>query len=276
MYSVIEKFAEVLSAPPEPILPGNRIGHKRPSTSSDIPMIVVSLTIQDHRTTGLGRVTRSGETLTRTTLLLEVRSTPETFSADLKRLRLQPLPLKKEQDVQIKNVTDSIHPTTYRRVDEPNRKDEYAVDATRAEVNFGQAQSGGEKLEVVHWTVSWRDDILGNAYRGMLNVELWSNSLNDLNMMSRKLQDRLNSNRELLRQNGFSRIQAASLAPVDHLLHNPAIGSPFPVWNQELSYQFAFEIEQQSELSDAGPIKRIDVDIDGHLNESLTVPTTNA
>lgn len=274
MYTLVEKFAEILSTPPEPILPGSSVGQKRPSTSSDMPVIVVSLTIQDHKTTGLGRVARSGETLARNSSVIEVGSTPQTFSADLKHMRLWPLPLKKEEDVQIRNVTNSAQPTAYRMVAVPGRKDQYAVDAVRGEVVFGQAQSMGERLEVVHWTVTWRDDILGNAYSGLMNLEIWANSLNDVNAMSRKLQDRLNTNRELLRQKGFSKLQAANLTPVDHLLRSPAIGSPFPVWKQELSYRFYFEIEQQTELSDAGPIKRIDVDINGHLKETMSVPPT--
>ena len=49
MYAIVERFAQLLATPPDP------------------PAFVVSLSIDDQPTTGLGRVTRPNEVVTRTT-----------------------------------------------------------------------------------------------------------------------------------------------------------------------------------------------------------------
>lgn len=282
MYAVVDKLAELLAAAPDPVLAVSRVGARRPSTSSDLPAAIVSLNIDDHKTTGVSSFMRSGETPATISSVIEVRATPQTFSTDLKRLRISELPLRKkppstgreftEEDIQIRNVTIPAEPVMYRMVLEPSKPDEYAVDALEATITFGVSQASGERLEVVHWTTTYSADIRGTTYRGSVNVEVWASSLNEVESTSRKLQDRLSEEAVLMRQFGFLKLQAAGLAPMEHTLHTPAVGSAFPVWKQPLTYRFAFAAEKPSDLSSAGPIRRIDVDIEGHVDDMLSIP----
>jgi hypothetical protein len=59
MYWVIDKLVEVLSASPEPVLSAGSLGVKKPSTGNEIPAIVMSLTIEDYKGTGIGRLVRT-------------------------------------------------------------------------------------------------------------------------------------------------------------------------------------------------------------------------
>lgn len=282
MYAIVDNFAQLVATPPDPVVSASRVGARKPSTPGDLPAMVISLTIDDQRTTGLGRAMRSGELVTRTSAIVPVSATPDTFSADLRHLRLAPLPLRKNpasidrgftaDDVQVTNVTDAAHPAAYRFARQPTQPQEFAIDAGQARLTFGGSQTSGNKLEVVHWTVTWRDDIEGAAYRGLMNVDVWASSLGGVTTASQKLQDRLISQHALLRQLGFSKLQAAGLLAAEHVLHTPPDGSPFQVWRQPLTYRFAFEIERPAHDSSAGPIRRIDVDIDGDLDESLHIP----
>jgi hypothetical protein len=215
------------------------------------------------------------------TSVIEVRATSETFSIDLKLLRIEPLPLKKnpssveriftEQDVQIRNVTDLSHPVDYRMVEEPAEKEEYTLDVPRARIIFGKAQTEGEKLEVGHWTVTWRDEILGERYSGSMMLEIWATGFNEADEISRKLQGKLKANPDVLRQKGFLKLQPASLEPARNTLLDPPIGSTFSVWQQNLGFKFVFEAEEGGELSSGVPIKRIDVDMDDNIIESFSV-----
>jgi hypothetical protein len=67
-------------------------------------------------------------------------------------------------------------------------------------------------------------------------------------------------------------LQAAGLAAIEQIHEAPAIGSPFAVWKQPLSYRFAFVAERPSEPTDAGPIKHVDVDVRGSVEESMSIP----
>jgi hypothetical protein len=211
-----------------------------------------------------------------------VGATPEAFSSDLRRLLVSTLPFRKnpssrareftEEDFRITNVTDASHSVTYRMSPEPSERDEYAIDVAEATITFGASQTVGDRLEIMHWTTTYKEDIQGVTYRGLLNVELWANSLSELSSTSRRLQDRLSSQRVLMRQLGFLKLQAASLAAIEHTLHTPAVGSPFPVWKQPLTYRFAFAAEMPSDLSGVGPIRRIDVDIEGEVDDALSIP----
>lgn len=282
MSLVVDKLVEVLSASPDPVLTASNIGVKSPSNGSDIPAIAVSLTIEHDKGTGIGRFVRSGESIAKNTAVIEVRATPETFSSDLRLLRLWPLPLVKnpsstkrnfsEEDIQIRNVTDLGHPIDYRIVEKPVRKEEYTLDVPRAQVVFGGPQTEAEKLEVSHWTVTWKDDVLNESYTGSMTLDIWSNNLNQGSEIARKLQQKLSSNRALLRQKGFLKLQPAGLEAVENIQHGAAIGSPFTAWKQKLTYKFAFEAQEGGELSSGIPIKRIDVDMDDHIDESLSIP----
>jgi hypothetical protein len=282
MYTIVDHFAQFVAAAPNPVVAASRVAAQKPSTSGDLPALAVSIAIADQRTTGFGHIFRSGELATRTTAVVNVAGTAETFSPDLRQLRLQSLPLRKNpvssggaftgDDVQVTNVTDSSHPVPYRFARRPTARDEFAIDADQGRLAFGAAQIAGHTLEIVHWTVTWRDDIEGAAYRGVMTVEVWAGSLADLTAASRRLQDRLFTHRPLLRQLGFSRLEPAGFLAAEHVLHTPAAGSAFAVWRQPLTYRFAFEVERPAEESSAGPIRRIDVDMHGAIDDALRIP----
>jgi hypothetical protein len=282
MYAIVERFAQLVATPPDPVIAASRVGAHTPATQGDLPTIVVSLAIDDQRTTGLGRVTRSGEMITRHSAIVPVQEGPETFSPDLRRLRLSPLPIRKNpastsrqfsaDDLAITNVSDATHPIAYQYLEQPAGPHDYAIDPVHALVNFGGAQTAADTLHVVHWTVTWRDDIEGAAYRGLLNADLWGASIGDVTTLSQKRQDRLVSPRTLMRQLGFSRLQSAGLTAAAQLLHAPSAGSPFPCWRLPLAYRFAFELEWPAEDSSAGPITRIDVNFTGAVHDTLAIP----
>jgi hypothetical protein len=283
MNRVIDGFVQVLATSPEPVLPSSHMGAQRPAAASDLPAIAISLILEDSGGIGLGCFVRAGHTVVQHTGVVEVQSTPQTFSTDLRSLRIWPLPLKRnpsstkrafsEDDLQIRNVTNPTQPVQYRMVDRPAGKVEYELDIQKALALFGEAQTAGEKLEVVHWTVTWRDDILGDRYRGELTLELWARNLGEADDLSRRLQARLKSNRPLLRQTGFLILQPARLEPLEQVQHDPPAGSPFSAWRQRLGYRFAFECEEGGELSSGVPIKRIDVSTDQQVVESFSIPS---
>jgi len=282
MKIVIDKLVEVLSTSPESILSLGSLGVKKPSGASDIPTIVISIIIENNKGTGIGRFMRSGDSVVQNTSVIEVKHTSDTFSSDLKYLRIWPLPLKKnpsttekkftENDIQLRNVTDTNNIINYKMTDKPSQENEYGLDLPRAMIIFGKSQTHVEMLEIVHWTMAWRDEILGDRYNGSMSLDVWAGSSNETDEISQRLQDKLKSNRTLLRQKGFLKFQPASLGPVENLSIDPPVGSTFSAWKQELGYKFAFEIEEGGELSSGIPIKQIDVDMNKHLVESFSIP----
>src|SRR5688572_29714172 len=95
MYAIVDHFAQLVAATPDPVVAASHVAAQRPSTSGDMPALAVSVAITDQRTTGFGHVIRSGELVTRTTAVVTVAATADTFSPDLRQLRLQSLPLRK-------------------------------------------------------------------------------------------------------------------------------------------------------------------------------------
>ena len=282
MLQVIDKLVEVLTAAPSPVLPAGRLGPVRPSASAEIPAAVISLTLETVSGSGIGRFVRAGDSIVQATNVIEVKATPDTFSTNLKSLRISPLPLKKNpsstareftgNDLRIRNVTNPANPVPYTMAGKPAVRTQYRLDRATAEVIFGEAQVAGEKLEVAHWTVTWRDEILGDSYRGLLAFEIWADSFNHTQDISRRLQERLRSERAVLRDKGFTSLKPRSLGPIENVLQSPGAGAPFPVWKQELGYKFAFEAEEGGELSGGVPIKRIDAGLDDFLVESFSIP----
>lgn len=282
MNTVIDKLVEVLAATPEPVLSQNSMGAKEPSSSVDVPAIVMSLIISSYKCNGIGRFIRSGDSIVKNDAIIEIKSSTENLSADLKSLRLTPLPLKKnpsslekdysQDDISVRNVTDPNHPVNYSMTDRPTQKDEYRLDAQNAQIIFGKPQKEGDILEVIHWTITWRDEILGKRYSGLMNLEIWANSFNETDEIARRLQNKLSSKRISLKDKGFSNFQPASLEPVKSILHSTPSGSPFSVWRQKLVYKFTFEAEEGGEISSGIPIKQINVNIDDSLLESYSIP----
>lgn len=258
-----------------------RLGPRKPAASIEVPAIVLQITTQTAKGAGLGRFIRAGDSIVRTTNTVVVEATIDTFSPGLKSLRISPLPLKKNpssttakftgDDLQVKNVTDLASPIDYTLVEQPIGKTQYKLNRATAEIIFGSAQSPGEKLEVTHWTVTWRDEILGDKYSGSIGMEVWGDSFNLVRDLSRRLQDKLQADRALLRTKGFQSLLPLSLGPVENVLQAAAIGSAFPAWRQALEYRFAFEAEDGGELSSGIPIKRIDVDMDDFIVEEFSV-----
>lgn len=89
MYTIVDNFAQLVSTPANPVILASRVGARKPSTPGDLPAMVISLAIDDQRTTRLGRVMRSGERITRASAIIQASAIPDTFSWDLSR---RPLP----------------------------------------------------------------------------------------------------------------------------------------------------------------------------------------
>jgi hypothetical protein len=279
MYLVIDRLVEALASGPDPLLSADRLGPKKPAASVEVPAVVFSLRLAQAKGAGLGRLVRAGDSIVQSTNIIEVAPSIDTFSPNLKTLRIAPLPLKRNpsststafsgSDLLIKNVTRQ---DDYTFTDKPAQPAEYTVKTATAEIIFGSPQTPGAKLEITHWTVTWRDEILGDTFRGQIAMELWANNINQSRDLSRRLQDKLKSERSLLRGKGFVDLKPVALQPAANLSHVPVVGSAFPVWVQTLEYGFTFEAEDGGELSSGIPIKRIDVDMDDFIVEQFSVP----
>lgn len=282
MNIVIDRFGQVLASPPDTVLPINNIGVKRPDNSSEMPVISISLRVDDEKGLGHSRFVREGNSIVKFTALVPVDSSGEAFYPGLRTLAISPLPLKKnpeavstdfnEEDVQIRNITNPNRPIQYRMVENPTEIDEFRLEVPTAQIFFGQAQKEGDQLEIIHFTVTWRDQILGERYNGLLITELWTKDFGEADQICRKVQQKLRVNSELLRQKGYLKLSLASLDLVEHVLHTPPVGSSFLAFKQRLEYRFCFEAQEGGELSSGDIIKRIDVDVDDYLKEIFSVP----
>lgn len=282
MYLVIDRLVEALASGSAPLLSADRMGPKKPTASVEIPAVVLSLQLDQAKGAGLGRFVRAGDTIVQSTTIIEVAPSVDTFAENLKTLRIAPLPLKRNpsatttkfgaSDISIKNVTDQNNQVNYTLTDKPTQPTEYTVKTATAEIIFGAPQTPNDKLEVSHWTVTWRDEILGDTYRGQIAMEVWANTINQSREVSRKLQDKLKTDRSLLRNKGFVDLKPISLKAAENVTHVPVAGSAFPVWVQTLEYRFTFESEDGGELSSGIPIKRIDIDMDDFIVEQFSVP----
>lgn len=282
MYLVIDRLVEALTTGSNALLSADRLGSKKPAGSVEIPAVVFSLQLDQAKGAGLGRFVRAGDTIVRSTNIIQVARTADTFVENLKTLRIAPLPLKRNPsatttkfgagDISIKNVTQQNNQIDYTFTDKPTLTTEYTVKTATAEIVFGAPQTLNDLLEVSHWTVTWRDEILGDIFRGQIAMEVWANSLNQSREVSRRLQDKLKTDRSLLRNKGFVDLKPMALRAAENVSHVPVTGSAFPVWIQTLEYKFAFEAEDGGELSSGIPIKRIDIDMDDFIVEQFSVP----
>jgi hypothetical protein len=199
----------------------------------------------------------------------------------LRTLRLAALPIRKnpasgtlafsKDDANVTRITGPDQPVVYSYSDRPSRVDEFRVDQIGGRVIFGAPQPGGEKLQVVYWTINFRDDVTGGQYNGLITLEVWGGNTNDASAVARKLQSKL-ANRPGLRQSGFSALLPAGINAAENVSYQPASGSAFPVWKQKLTYKFHFDSEQGGETSAGGPILKINVDIDRTLEEKFSTP----
>ena len=282
MNIAIDRFGQVLASPPDAVLPINSIGVKRPENSSEMPVINIALRVDDDKGLGYSRFVREGNLIVKFTALVPVNSSTKAFQPGLRTLAISPLPLKKnpeavskdfnEEDIQIHNITDPNRPVQYRMVENPTEIYEFKLVVPAAQIVFGQAQKDGDQLEIIHYTVTWRDEILGERYNGLLITELWTEDFGEANQICRKLQQKLRVNSELLRQKGYLKLRLATLDLVEHVLHTPPVGSSFLAFKQRLEYRFCFEAQDGGELSSGGIIKRVDVDVDDYLKETFSIP----
>ncbi len=281
MHLVIDKLTEVLLTAPDPVLSASRLGARTPSSLGEVPRVAISVTNDSTRGTGLGGFFRAGDTPARSTSVVEVAAAPATFSADLRTLRIAPLPLRRNPasvdeeygagDVEVANVTDPGQPLAYRLRTEPSRADEFALDVPRARVVFGRPQQPGDRLRLVHWTVTRRDEVLGQRYSGAVTLEFWGTDADEVGDLSRSVEAKLRNRLVLLRQKGFSSLRPKRLEAAEGLRVDPPQGSPFGAWKQRAEYRYAFEAEEGGELSSGVAIERIDVDVDDHLEEQFSV-----
>lgn len=285
MNIVIDKLREVLASQPGPVLSSDRIGTRMPENASDVPAVAATLSLKGNQRTGLGRFIRSGDSLVEHTAIIEATPGPDTFAEDLQTLRISPLPLRRnpsssvqggftENDIQILNVSDATSPIQYRMINEPKARTEFHLEVPRAEIIFGAPQTPGDKLQLVHWTVTLRNEIQGDSYQGLMQLDIWANSANEIGQISAGVQSRLASDRGLLREKGFIFLSPARLEAAENVGHTPPIGSPFSVWKQKLGYRFAFEAEAGGEISSGVPIRRIDVDLKPPVPEEFSIPFT--
>jgi hypothetical protein len=281
MQTIADNLAASLSMLPDPLLPAANMGMKKPATVADLPAISLVLEMDGLERDGIGRVARSGEIVVKNTALVTVSQDPELFSPDLQAMRLRPLPLRKNPstrqtglnayEVELRNITEPGQKISYRQVLKPSHPDEFTLDPPRARVIFGGPQIPADTLEVTHWTVTWRDDIIISRYKGRVFLEIWAENFSEIDALSRKLQTRLAVQPGPWRQQGFLMICPNRMESAENFRHTPASGTSFSVWRQQLVYGFAFEAEEGAELSEGLPIKKISVDMDQELPETFTV-----
>lgn len=271
MSLVVDKLVEVLATAPNPVLSSGSMAPRRPASPGDLPAVGISLTVDHTRGVGLGRLVREGHTPARHTGVVRVAAGLDTFDASLTRLRLSPLPIRKspasiqpdftKEDVQVSNVTNPTQRQVYRLVDLPASPDEYTVDGEAGMILFGAPQIADDRLEVTHWTLTWRDDIRAERYTGTLSLELWVDGPQEADTLRRKVETRLSESPGLLRDKGFISLQPLGLDAAVTVEIGPLGGSLFDAWRQRMTYRFVFEAEEGGELSSGLPIKRIDVNV---------------
>jgi hypothetical protein len=282
MSHVLDGIVNLLAAEPGAALPPTRIGDRVPATTGELPSLSVSVTLDLPRGSGLGTFLREGHQLVQNSAVITVSSTPDTFLSDLKTLRILPLPLKRnpashsldfsDDDVSVSRSTDPNNPVKYRLMALPAGKEEFSIDVANALIQFGAPQSLGDKLEVVHWTLAFRDDIVVVRHSGLLSLDAWGKDAAETNTLSRAVQQKLAGQRDVLRAQGFAILNPISLSAASSSLPQPAAGSAFGAWKQTLAYRFAFEIELGGQDSAGVAIRRIDIHANDSIKENFTVP----
>jgi hypothetical protein len=202
-----------------------------------------------------------------------VQPAADGFSADLRTLEL-PVPVRRaplgagEGDVAIANLTSGTT-VVYSAVNQPGTAAEFRLDFARARVVFGAAQQAGDRLEVSHWTVSFREPLRAELLRGTLRLELWTSSATQAITLLTRLQDRCAA--ATTRTYGFIRLDAQTVEPAESLQQSSGVGGAFSAWRQCLEYAFAHEYVGGGEDSGGAAIRRIDVTMDDVLPDRLTI-----
>ena len=274
MHAVVDRLVDLLRLP-QPLLPAESIGARRPGSSAELPAIACSVAIANVGGRGLGRFVGSKHLPMQLTTRVVATPGANGFSSDLRRLRLQP-PVRRNPaptsssldatDIGIVNVTAS--PAAYRVSPTPMTASEYAINLVAARVTFGAPQAPGDTLEVTSWTTEWHEPMESDLVRGTLAVEVWGSQGTTVATLARGVHDRLQLRHES-RPLGFLRLDPARLEPVAP----GTIGASGTAWMQRLEYAFAFESNPAGARSEGGIIRHITAEIDGQLDESLSIPT---
>jgi hypothetical protein len=277
---MLERLAELLALAPEPTLSRERIGVKRPAALADLPALALSVLDEGRRGIGLGRFVREGHTLAQSTTAVTVAPGADGFSADLRTYALSPLPLRRDpaslspafgpDDVRVSSAGGPGAPVSYRLVANPTAPDEFALDVAHAQLVFGAAQRPGDVLQIVHWTVTWRDEIRIERAEGTLALEAWATTFALVDGITARVQEHL-GRRAAARERGFLRLAPAALESAAEIRQD---GATFAAWVQRLAYRFTFEAQDGGAESTGTRIKRIDVGMNGALTESLVIPST--
>ena len=77
------------------------------------------------------------------------------------------------------------------------------LQATTGIIGFGSPQTIGHELEVSHWTMTWREDVIAERYRGEMTLIVWGNDYSGVADIARQTAGRLAGSRELLKTAGF-------------------------------------------------------------------------
>jgi hypothetical protein len=282
MDRVVDRLATVLSTPPDPAVGSAAVGTRQPATSGDLPALVIGLRIDDVKGLGLGGFVRQGHTPVQSTSTIDVAAAEETFTPGLRTLRISPLPLVRnpaaagssfsEADIQLRNITDPANPWPYQLSGNPTRADQFRVYPSWGEIVFGQPQTAGDRLELVHWTLTWREDIRAERFSGHVTLEAWASSFTDLDGIVQRSLAKLSGVPEALRHQGFQRFVPAGLSPATQTRWEPAVGTAALVCRQMMEFRFTAEIEQGGEISSGGVIRRIDVAMDDTVDEQFSIP----
>lgn len=277
---VVEGIVNLLAAAP-PVVAAGRIGDRAPAGPGDLPSVSVSLALDPPRGTGVGQFVREAHQTTQHTAVIEVTTAGDTPFTTLQTLRVLPLPLKRNpasrsdgfsgSDLAVRRVAGDDSPLEYRMVGRPAARDEFALDAAAALIRFGAPQVAGDKLEVVHWTTAYRDDIVSVRYSGTMDLDVWGKDAGEASTLAHGVQRRLSSPREELRPRGFASLVPAGLRAAA-ALQQPGSGSAFAAWRQTVMYRFAFEADLGGEASSGGAIQRIDVHANGRVQETFAIP----
>jgi hypothetical protein len=280
MSLVVDALVNMLAAGPDAVLPATRIGDHLPSATGELPSISISLTVDPPKGNGVGRFAHEGHQLSQSTIIVQAGFSLQ-FSSDLTMLTL-PTPLRRnpsshtagfsDSDIAVRRFTDPSNPVSYRMVDRPAAREEFALEPLRALLRFGLPQQSGDKLEVMYWTIEFRDDIVPVRYAGYATLSVWATDAQEAAGLCRGIERTLSGPRETLRSYGFALLNPTRRAPAESISQPVGAGSAFAAWRQELGYRFAFETEPAGQTSSGGPIKRIDVQADDGLHEVFSVP----
>jgi hypothetical protein len=282
---LIERLVQVLSGAPQPSSSIKTLGLRTPVSRADIPAITISATFDHPKGRGLGSFIRAGNSIVQNRILINFNEPTSTGATNLKSIRIWPLPLRKnpnsnqsgftEQDIQIKNITDPSRTTEYHLIDRPVDSNEFAINSSTGEVTFGKSQNANDRLEIVYWTVTWRDDITAERFSGTMGLEIWAADASEADTLFKWLDSKVSKNGMDLRQKGFMVFLPRQLEPSQSLQHQPAFGAAFPVWKQKVGYHFVFEGEEGGEISSGAPIGRVDVKMDDNFVETFSVPNNS-